>query len=295
MIPEALLIAVETVLRDAGEPLPLQQYELLKGGFSSNSVKIASRRGTYLLKWNEQAAPTTYIHEAHSLRVLRDTGVVRVPNVLAATTPTADAPGFLLQEWIPTRAWSRQFNQQLGAKIAQLHRCGIASPGYATISHVSATNNNGWTDWATCYRNQYLRPAINRALRRELLTSAIEHKLERLLERLPELLGGIARQPALIHGDLWRNNILCDLKGQPVLIDPHAAYADHEYELMIAEEYGGFGLTFFAAYETIWPTQPDRRERRDVSRLHPLLQRLDGFYKTTLAEIGAVLQWYVGA
>ena len=294
MLPPTLLAAAEAALAAAGEPLPLQSYEILKGGYSSRSVKIMSRRNAYLLKWHEDSAPDTYVHEAYSLHVLREAGVLRVPAVLAAGSATAETPGFLLQEWIPTRPWPIKLNRVLGARIAELHRCGNAAPGYAMLSRMYEVDPPPWTDWVTCYREHFLRPAIRRASERGLLTPELERDLERVLGRLDDVLGGVTRAPALIHGDLWRNNILCDTKGQPALIDARAAYADHEYELMIAEEYGGFGLSFFDAYESVWPTEPGRRERRDLYRLHQMLLRLDATFKSTLSEIAAVLRWYVG-
>jgi fructosamine-3-kinase len=41
-------------------------------------------------------------------------------------------------------------------------------------------------------------------------------------------LGGVARQPALIHGDLHRANVLCNAAGALALIDPHPFFADRE-------------------------------------------------------------------
>jgi fructosamine-3-kinase len=298
MFPPALLPPIHAALEAAGEPLPIRSYEMLKGGYSSHSLKIMARRGVYLLKWHEQAEPDTYVHEARGLEALRQAGVVRVPAVLAAARPAGDAPGFLLQEWIPTRkgGWPRQMNQQLGATIARLHRAGMIAPGYARVSALDHVGDEaqGWTDWVTCYREHYLVPSIQRKASQGLLSTELQHGLARLLERLEELLGGVARQPALIHGDLWRNNVLCDTKDQPVLIDPHAAYADREYELMIAEEYGGFGPSFFAAYEATWPTEPGRAERRALYQLHSLIQRLGARYSSTPDQIAAIVQWYVG-
>lgn len=298
MFPPALVPVVHAALEAAGEPLPIRSYEMLKGGYSSHSLKIMARRGVYLLKWHADSAPDTYVDEARGLDALRQAGVVRVPNVLAAARPSGDAPGFMLQEWIPTRkgGWPRQMNQQLGATIAQLHRAGMAAPGYTLIRAAQHPSDDahGWTDWATCYREQYLLPAIARAARQNLLPADVQHGVARLLDRFNDLLGGVARQPALIHGDLWRNNVLCDAKGQPVLIDPRAAYADREYDLMIAEDYGGFGLNFFAAYEALWPSEPGRAERRALYRLHSLLQRLGRAHSSAPDEIAAIVRWYVG-
>lgn len=38
-------------------------------------------------------------------------------------------------------------------------------------------------------------------------------------------------QPACLHGDLWRENILADAEGEPSLIDPAVSYTWPEMDL----------------------------------------------------------------
>lgn len=299
-LPAALLSALHAALAAAGEALPIRSYEQLKGGFTSNAVKISARRGVYLLKWSERARPDVYVNEAHSLAAIGRAGVMRVPQVLAAALPDGAAPAFMLQEFIATRkgGWPKDMNSRLGALIATLHLSARAAAGYGVVAQlepVAGVVIGLKPDWIAVYTTWYLQPALEHAERTGLLSAELRHGLFALFARLPALLGGVARAPALIHGDLWRNNVLADTRGAPVLIDAHAAYADREYELMIAELYGGFGPSFFSAYEATWPSEPGRRERFDLYRLSYLLTRLgDSCYGSTAAEIAAVVRWYAG-
>jgi fructosamine-3-kinase len=48
---------------------------------------------------------------------------------------------------------------------------------------------------------------------------------QKLLEKLPELLGSVAVEPVLLHGDLWSGNVASDKEGRPVILDP-ACYCE---------------------------------------------------------------------
>jgi fructosamine-3-kinase len=303
MLPPSLLTIVTAALRDAGESLPIRSFEAVKGGYESTSLRIVTRRAVYLLKWHDHSRPGMYTAEARGLEWLLRSGSVRVPRVLAAGEATTDTPGFMLQEWIATRpgGWHRQMNQHIGAQIAQLHRSASGAapaPGYGRARDVLDSTQappGGWRrDWVSSFRECWLRPLVERAAHKALIGPELRHGLDRLMERLEMWLGEVEQRPALIHGDLWRNNVLCDRAGQPVLIDPAAAYADREFELAYAEMYGGFSPSFFAAYEEVWPSAPGRTDRRDLYRLFYMLQRLGRDYGSTTAEVAAVVHWYVG-
>ncbi|NJO82373.1 MAG: fructosamine kinase family protein [Blastochloris sp.] len=80
---------------------------------------------------------------------------------------------------------------------------------------------NSWeTNWVTFFRDYRLRPQIVLAEHNNYLSILQRRNLDRLLVRLDELLGGVERQPALLHGDLWSGNVIAGPQGEPVLIDP---------------------------------------------------------------------------
>jgi protein-ribulosamine 3-kinase len=135
-------------------------------------------------------------------------------------------------------------------------------------------------------------------VRRRLATDGIVRtRLERLLDRLDVWLGGVARQPALMHGDLHRANVLCNAAGALVLIDPHPFFADRELELAYMDWVGGFPPAFYLTYEATYPCASERQERRDLYLLYWRLQRLnwaDSLWSQQAAPIEAVVRLYVG-
>ncbi|MEQ8964776.1 MAG: fructosamine kinase family protein [Azospirillaceae bacterium] len=101
---------------------------------------------------------------------------------------------------------------------------------------------------------------------------------DRLRDRLEALAGRIERyideptHPALLHGDLWTGNVLCQGGRVAGLIDP-AIYIGHpEIELAFTTLFGTFDRPFFERYAERAPFAPDFFElRRDLYNIYPLL------------------------
>ncbi len=293
MLPPALVPVVNAALHEAGEETPVRSFESVKGGYTSTSLRIRTRRAVYLLKWSGHHS---YVAEARGLEAIGRAGALRVPRVLAAADAAGELPGFLLQEWVATKpGWTRDMNRKLGAQLAALHRAGTSAPGFGSVRQLHAGGTaepSGWLpDWPSCFRDHFLRPAIERAERAGALAPALAPGLDRLCARLADWLGG-DEPPALIHGDLWRNNVLCDTRGEPVLIDPAAAYADRELELTYTALWGGFSPSFVQAYQEVWPSLPGLSDRRELYKLCLLLQRADR--PNELGPVAATVRWFVG-
>jgi fructosamine-3-kinase len=271
----------------------------------SPALRLSTGRTTYFLKWNDDPIHGAFEREVFGLELLRSTGTVRVPVVLAATNASAELPGFLLQEWLAppsTAQFIRRVGDRLGAKVAELHRAAtlLGSPilGYRRDLNGSrdGLTDEAWeTDWSRAYAQSFLQPEVDRAEREGRLPPERRRRLERLLGRLESLLGRVERQPSLLHGDLWKNNVLCDRSGDLVLIDPHPMLGDRELELAYTEWAGGFPPAFYAAYEAVWPTTPGRTERRDLYLIWYMLRNLNDGQPQRAVALDGMLRWYVGA
>ncbi|HNM26678.1 MAG TPA: fructosamine kinase family protein, partial [Saprospiraceae bacterium] len=123
----------------------------------------------------------------------------------------------------------------------------------------------------------------------------LNHEKELVLQYLlrAEELADKAQQtpydPALTHGDLWSGNFLCNTDGEPVLIDPSAAFAHREMDLAMARLFGGFDPAFFAAYERAWPLEPGFVERLGIYQLYYLMVHLNLFGEGYLRQVRDIL------
>jgi fructosamine-3-kinase len=74
-------------LRLAGDTTPLRGQTAVGGGSISRAIRLRTDRGEYLLKAGGRGLPGFFAAEARGLELLRGTGAVRVPDVLAYHDP----------------------------------------------------------------------------------------------------------------------------------------------------------------------------------------------------------------
>jgi len=90
--------------------------------------------------------------------------------------------------------------------------------------------------------------------------------------------------PALLHGDLWHGNTGF-VEGRPALFDPAVHYGDPECDLAMADLFGGFPPTFFAAHAAFHPRLPGWERRRRLYQAYHLLNHLNLFGRGYLGQV----------
>lgn len=110
-------------------------------------------------------------------------------------------------------------------RLAVLHAVEGDAFGYHYDNFLGALpqrnprTDDGWQFFAEQRLLRFLEvPICVQALGREGCAG-----LERLCQRLPELIP--QQGPVLVHGDVWRNNIVATTAGAPVFIDPAPYYS----------------------------------------------------------------------
>jgi fructosamine-3-kinase len=93
----------------------------------------------------------------------------------------------------------------------------------------------------------------------------------------PHLMAGSEEPPALLHGDLWGGNYLCDQAGEPVLIDPAVYYGHREADLGMTRLFGGFSREFYRAYDQEFPLKPGVEQREPLYLLYHVFNHLNLF------------------
>ncbi|MCP4038519.1 MAG: fructosamine kinase family protein [bacterium] len=259
------------------------------GGDIGTSVRIDLVDGTRLFaKHYPSGDPSMATAEAHGLAWLRESGTLRIPEVIAATS---EAPPTIVLEWIDQQPRSSRFDEALGRGLAALHRCGAPTFGLSSDNYIGslAQRNQQHDRWPEFYARERIAPQVEIARRARRLPHDLETGLDRLIETMAEHCGPDTA-PARLHGDLWSGNVLADEQGMPCLIDP-AVYGGHrEIDLAMMALFGGFSPRVFDAYREAAPLEPGYAERVPLWQLYPLLVHANlfgGSYVGSVAEVVA--------
>jgi fructosamine-3-kinase len=272
-----------------GRPVTLGRRTRLAGGSINQTELVETTAGTFVVKTNPSAPRGFFRAEADGLEALRGSGTsLVIPGVVFCH----DAPPacLVLEAVIPGRR-VREFDEQLGRGLAELHRASAPRFGFARDNYCGlSAQPNGWRDtWPEFYGEARLRPHVERAASSGLIDAADRQQLARLIDRLPDLLAGTDEPPSLIHGDLWSGNLHVTPDGRPALIDPAVSFSHREAEFGMMTLFGGFSRRVFDAYEDAFPLPSGWRERVPLYQLYHLLNHLNlfgaGYYDGVMGAV----------
>ncbi|MGB5324282.1 MAG: fructosamine kinase family protein [Pseudomonadales bacterium] len=232
--------------------------------------------------------------EADGLELLASSQTLRTPKVLFINQQC------LLLEYIAEGVQASDYWQVLAARLADLHRHSPAGQAASLGSPYGLENDNwcgaqrqhnGWfEDGHEFFAEQRLLHQARIAFDNGYLESPWVISVESICERLTEL---VPWQPAsLLHGDLWPGNILVDPQGQPALIDPATYYGWREADIAMTLLFGGLPHEFYRHYESCWPMEPGWRSRVALYNLYHLLNHLNIFGETYLAQVQDAIARY---
>jgi fructosamine-3-kinase len=218
--------------------------------------------------------------EAEGLAALRDTSTLRVP-AFVGLGGNADA-AWLELEYFPLAALDRAGGARLGAQLAEMHRITGHAPdaeyGWPRDNFIGPTpqSNRSHRNWAGFFAAERLMPQLVMA-RGNGLERALFDQGERLAENLGAFFLDYRPAPALLHGDLWSGNTGQLPDGTPVVFDPAVYRGDREADLAMAELFGGFPESFYAAYRLAWPLDPGYETRKTLYNLYHVLNHFNLF------------------
>ena len=233
--------------------------------------------------------------EAAGLDALRQTKTIRVAEVFGVGE--ADSGYTMVLEAIESTSPSGDFFERFGRSLASLHRGDLQHQtpprfGFEKDNFLGATPQpNPWTsDWTEFWSESRLGFQLNLARENGYGGKELQSLGENLRSRLDSLISEPNELPAIIHGDLWSGNWLCDENNQPVLIDPAAYYANREAEFGMTTLFGGLPKQFYEAYNEAWPMEHGWQERVAIYRLYHLLNHLNLFGNSYLSDCFEILR-----
>ncbi len=269
--PVAAAIAEAT-----GTPFAVGATRAAGGGSIHSAWVLADGGRRYFVKLNETGALPMFAAEAEGLAALDAAGAVRVPAVVASGL----APGYayLVLEHLEMGALDRASGAALGRALAALHRHTGPHFGWQRDNFIGATpqENRPTAGWGAFYSRQRLLPQLRLAR-----ANGMERKLVEQGENLAEKTAAffVDGDPAasLLHGDLWSGNAARLADGTPTVFDPAVHYGDREADVAMAELFGGFPESFYAAYREAWPLSPQFETRKVLYNLYHVLNHYNMF------------------
>lgn len=268
----------------------LLNYEPIGGGCINQAVRLSTDKGNYFLKWNNNQVDI-FEKELLGLKYLSNFGKINIPEVFQAGELHSN--GFLLMEYITPGKKDKNFWEQLGNGMAELHKVTNDKFGLDHDNYIGRLyqENTFHADWVDFFINCRLTPQIKKARNEGLISVDMVMKFDALYLQLNNLMP--SENPALLHGDLWSGNIHCDQKNRPYLIDPAVYYGHREAELAFTQLFGGFDERFYSNYEDVYPVFPGFDLRVDLFNLYPLLVHLNLFGSSYLSSIAKTLKRFV--
>ncbi len=259
--------------------------------FPAFSGKLITESGRiYYLK--KGSTSSTYACEANGLKELMKADAIQI----AKTVLHGD--NFILTKYIESAYQAADFFSNFGRQFAQMHRYTHEHFGFYEDNFIGATaqlnlaEQSELTNWTDFYFNKRLLFQYRLAEKNSYVSANFKRDFLKLEKNIHKLLAHSNEPPALLHGDLWSGNFICNNRGEAVLIDPAVYYGHREADLAMTKVFGGFSADFYKAYQDEYPLQAGWEFREDVYKLYHLMNHLNIFGRGYLAETEWILKSY---
>ncbi len=286
-------VSVRTLIRDTFNS-EVQRVSSVGGGCINETFRIVLADGQDLfVKQNRIDLYDMFEKEAAGLRLLDNaTDEIRIPGVHAFLKDEDAGLAVLILSFIEEDRARGSFDERFGQALARLHQHTAPQFGLDHDNYIGRLpQKNSWRDdWPVFFAECRLETQMAMAQDNGYFSGSTRLALERLYKRLPELFP--VEPPALLHGDLWGGNYLCDREQRPVLIDPAIYYGHREAELAFTQLFGEFGRGFYEGYSQVYPLEPGFHERKDIYNIYPLLVHVNLFGGSYVAQAEAVIRRY---
>lgn len=276
-----------------GSPVVLEEVYAEFGGSINESFCLLTSQGKFFLKRNvNPALNNMFAMEALGLSLLKQHSSFIVPGVI--TYGVFKEYTYILLEYMEKENSRAGFWQEFGQALAQMHQksapqFGLEKDNFIGSLYQSNSLKDSWSDF---FVGERIVPMVSIAHEKGRFDLETVKRFEKLCFKIPDLFPN--EVPALLHGDLWSGNFLCNHNNKPVLFDPAVYYGHREMDLAMMQLFGGFHADTYKAYNEVYPLEPSWKERVYLWNLYPLLVHVNLFggnyvrqVKTILTHFGA--------
>jgi len=273
-------------------PISTVQFHHVGGGSINDTYQLVVQGyGKFFLKVNSATEyPKLFRKEKRGLEFLSNQKILRVPPVILHDE--IDNHQLLVLGWIEGGLRTDEFWKKFGEQLAALHHITNAYSGFEEDNYMGALpqQNDHCNNWSEFFVHCRLQPQVEMARKNQLLDAKHLNVFENLYGKLKNIFN--KEQPALLHGDLWSGNFMCDKDSEPVLIDPAVYFGHRSMDLGMTRLFGGFDKSFYEAYSYHFPFPNNYSEQWDICNLYPLLVHLNLFGASYLGQIESILKLY---
>ncbi|MFC5971869.1 fructosamine kinase family protein [Halomarina salina] len=231
--------------------------ERLEGGVTGRAERVDLADGRRVVA---KTAPTPLTVEARMLRYLAEHSSLPVPDVLHASDDLLLLP-FVAGSGSVTSAVERD----LADHLAALHDVTANRFGFPFDTTAGPLPKpNPWTDsWPAFVRDHRLRYYAALATSEVGFSDDLLRRIWRLGDRLPDLLDA-PDAPALLHGDVWYENLVVAGDRVAAFVDPACYYGHPEAEVTYVLWTETAGDAFLERYRDRATLAPGFEERQAV-------------------------------
>jgi protein-ribulosamine 3-kinase len=292
MIPDELKKAVEALLTsETGTTVSVIETRSIGGGCINEACSLKTTAGRYFIKYNSAAAfPAMFEKEATGLNLLARTHTLTVPEVVGYGETREYA--FLLLGYIESGLASRNFWNEFGTKLADLHQNTSEFYGLDYDNYIGSLvqRNARHSNFIDFFILRRLEPQLQEARNKGAFSHGDTRSFESLFNSLHNLLP--AEKPALIHGDLWGGNFMISSMGSACLVDPAVYYGHRESDIAMTQLFGGFQPDFYLAYNQAWPMEKGWQKRMEIYNLYPLLVHVNLFGGSYAGQVQRIIRQF---
>jgi fructosamine-3-kinase len=286
MFPAGLRTDIETLLGS-----PLEEARPVSGGDIHHAMQLRTEdKRDFFVKFNNHAqAREMFRTEALGLTLLGASQTIAVPKIVKQGSSDDDW-SFLLMEYIKPGYKNPLFWERFGLALANLHGNTSEFFGFSHDNFIGSLpqSNTRHARWSDFYAEERLQAQFRLARNAGKMETRDGHLLDSICRKIDQICP--EEIPALIHGDLWGGNFICDSAGQPVLIDPAACFAHREMDLAMTRLFSGFDRVFYKTYFEYWPLEPGFEQRMELYQLYYLLVHVNLFGGSYIDQVRRILK-----
>jgi len=256
----------------------------LPTGRTRRALRIETGDRPLFVKLLPPDRAAVFAAEADGLTLLAQADTFRTPAIRALGSN--DTHAWLALEWLDLRpVRDADDGQRFGEALAALH--AVHGPHYGLNRDNwlgdSRQENGSSESWPQFFARKRLLPQLATAVE-DGLRGSLVNDIQGIIERIGALFLDYRPAASLLHGDLWHGNAGVDADGRPTVFDPAVHYGDREADFALAEMFGGFPTSMYAAYLQRAPLHPNASSRRGLYRLYHLLNHFNLHGRSYLRE-----------